>query len=175
MLSREGERSVRGCVRETPSPFSDHFHPQRIRLIFVSCFRFVVYCSIWLYVVVVLCYCVSLIVCQGWQEKTQNRGKEYLTQADRKSIADKGNLKVAPAKSESGCREILFGEERKSKCEEKYDWLSSSCAECSNTDTANTHIRERGRKGCVLWYFHILKFKVSYRDLIIPFQSNSLV
>ena len=47
----------------------------------------------------------------------ENRGKEYLTQADRKSIADKGNLKVAPAKSESGCREILFGEQRKSKCE----------------------------------------------------------
>ena len=42
----------------------------------------------------------------------ENIGKEYLRQADRKSIADKGNLKVAPAKSESGCGEILFGEER---------------------------------------------------------------
>ena len=35
-----------------------------------------------------------------------------MRQADRKSIADKGNLKVAPEKSESGCGEILFGEER---------------------------------------------------------------
>ena len=42
----------------------------------------------------------------------ENRVEEYLRQADRKSIADKGNLKVAPAKSESGCGEILFGEER---------------------------------------------------------------
>ena len=70
-----------------------------------------------------------------------------MTQADRKSIADKGNLKVALAKSESGCREILFGEQRKSKCDEKYDWLSSSCAECSNTDTANTHTGRGAEKG----------------------------
>ena len=82
-------------------------------------------------------------------ENTEQR-EEYLTRTDRKSIADKGNLKVVLAEIWKWLREILFEEQRKSRCEEKYDWLSSSCAGCSNTDTANTPIRGRGEKGvCV--------------------------
>ena len=81
-------------------------------------------------------------------ENTEQR-EEYLTRTDRKSIADKGNLKVVLAEIWKWLREILFEEQRKSRCEEKYDWLSSSCAGCSNTDTANTPIRGRGRKGCM--------------------------
>ena len=81
-------------------------------------------------------------------ENTEQR-EEYLTRTDRKSIADKGNLKVVPAEIWKWLREILFEEQRKSRCEEKYDWLSSSCVGCSNTDTANTPIRGRGRKGCM--------------------------
>ena len=83
-------------------------------------------------------------------ENTEQR-EEYLTRTDRKSIADKGNLKVVLAEIWKWLREILFEEQRKSRCEEKYDWLSSSCAGCSNTDTANTPIMGRGEKGvCVL-------------------------
>ena len=83
-------------------------------------------------------------------ENTEQR-EEYLTRTDRKSIADKGNLKVVLAEIWKWLREILFEEQRKSRCEERYDWLSSSCAGCSNTDTANTSIRGRGEKGvCVL-------------------------
>ena len=82
-------------------------------------------------------------------ENTEQR-EEYLTRTDRKSIADKGNLKVVLAEIWKWLREILFEEQRKSRCEEKCDWLSSSCAGCSNTDTANTLIRGRGEKGeCV--------------------------
>ena len=81
-------------------------------------------------------------------ENTEQR-EEYLTRTDRKSIADKGNLKVVLAEIWKWLREILFEEQRKSRCEEKYDWLSSSCAGCSNTDTANTPIRGRERKGCM--------------------------
>ena len=72
MLSQEGERSVRGCVRETPPPFfSNHFLPQRIRVIFVDYAFSILFqvCDVMscysTTLIVVLCYSTSLIVCQG--------------------------------------------------------------------------------------------------------------
>ena len=81
------------------------FLPSKVCLEIVSCLRFCNVLSSYYSSLIVILYIFDCV-----PEMTgENIGKEYLRQADRKSIADKGNLKVAPAKSESGCGEILFG------------------------------------------------------------------
>ena len=134
------EASMRGCVMQLTCLSRSAFF-QVLQNVFLCTLRSGRgdICECCLYVLVLSCR-TSLIVCQGWQAKTERErifdaGWQEIYSRQRKS--ESGPTR----KSESGCREIQVW---------KYDWLSSSCAECSNTDTEKITPGRGRRKGCII-------------------------